>query len=62
MELDLLRSYYIKQKPSYWLFERPSGGKYSAKSVQNIYRSAQQKSGASPCRYSSHLAPFVRHI
>lgn len=46
--LDLLRIYYREYKPAYWLFEGQSGGKYSAKSVQKIYRKAQQKSGASP--------------
>jgi len=46
--LELLRKYYIKYKPSYWLFEGQSGGKYSAKSVQNIFRKAQKKSGTNP--------------
>jgi site-specific recombinase XerD len=46
--LELLRDYYRKFKPSYWLFEGQSGGKYSAKSIQSIYRDAQQKSGANP--------------
>lgn len=44
----LLRKYYKEHKPSYWLFEGQDGGKYSSKSIQNIYRKAQQKSGASP--------------
>lgn len=46
--LVLLREYYLKYKPSYWLFEGQSGGKYSAKSIQSFYRKAQQKSGANP--------------
>jgi len=46
--LKTLRKYVHIEKPSYWLFEGQSGGKYSAKSVQNIYRKAQQISGASP--------------
>ncbi len=43
--LDLLRTYYREYKPSYWLFEGQTGGKYSAKSVQNIFRKAVQESG-----------------
>lgn len=41
--LDLLRIYYIKYKPSYWLFEGQSGGKYSATSVQKVLRKAVKK-------------------
>lgn len=43
--LDLLRSYYLAYKPSYWLFEGQHGGKYSASSVQNIFRKAVQETG-----------------
>jgi site-specific recombinase XerD len=46
--LQLLRIYYKEFKPSYWLFEGQTGGKYSAKSVQNIFRKAQQDSGVNP--------------
>ncbi len=46
--LKLLRDYYKSYKPSYWLFEGQDGGKYSAKSVQNIFRRAQQASGVNP--------------
>ncbi len=46
--VQLLRKYYVAYKPSYWLFEGQSGGKYSAKSIQVIYRKAQQASGANP--------------
>ncbi len=46
--LQILRAYYKKYKPAYWLFEGQEGGKYSAKSVQSIYRRAQKASGASP--------------
>lgn len=41
--LPLLRDYYIKEKPSYWLFEGAGGGKYSASSVEKIFRSAAKK-------------------
>ncbi len=46
--LIILREYYMEYKPSYWLFEGQTSGKYSAKSVQSIYRKAQKKSGANP--------------
>ncbi len=46
--LKILRKYYIKYKPAYWLFESPDGGKYSATSVQKIFRKAQQKSRTNP--------------
>ena len=38
--LQLLRLYYIKYKPAYWLFEGQEGGKYSASSIQKILRRA----------------------
>ncbi|NJO87894.1 MAG: tyrosine-type recombinase/integrase [Chloroflexia bacterium] len=46
--LKLLRNYYKDYKPSYWLFEGQDGGKYSASSVQSIFRGAQKASGANP--------------
>jgi site-specific recombinase XerD len=46
--LELLRNYYKKYKPSYWLFEGQDGGKYSAASVQAIFRDAQIKTGVNP--------------
>ncbi len=46
--LQILRTYYKKYKPAYWLFEGQEGGKYSAKSIQAIYRRAQKASGANP--------------
>ncbi len=46
--LKLLRQYYKKYKPSYWLFEGQDGGKYGATSVQKIYREAQKKTGVNP--------------
>ena len=46
--LLILRKYYIQYKPAYWLYERQTGGKYSATSVQKIFRKAQKKSGANP--------------
>jgi len=46
--LPLLRNYYRQFKPSYWLFEGQEGGKYSAKSIQQIFRAAQLKTGVNP--------------
>lgn len=46
--LELLREYYRKHKPSYWLFEGQEGGQYSAKSIQNIYRKAVKETRSNP--------------
>ena len=46
--LILLRDYYKVNKPSYWLFEGQSGGKYSASSVQSIFRKAVKKANINP--------------
>ncbi|VAX18404.1 Tyrosine recombinase XerD [hydrothermal vent metagenome] len=43
--LDLLREYYKIYKPKDYIFEGQKGGKYSSKSVQNIFKSALKKSG-----------------
>ncbi len=43
--LTLLRQYYVAYKPKFWLFEGQSGGQYSAKSVQQVVKSAAQKAG-----------------
>lgn len=46
--LNLLREYYKVHKPSYWLFEGQDGGQYSARSIQNIYRTAARGAGVNP--------------
>ena len=46
--LLLLRRYYIKEKPAYWLFEGQDGGQYSPRSVQAVFRKAMTKSGINP--------------
>ena len=43
--LTLMREYYKKYKPSYWLFEGQDGGKYSTTSVQRIFQKAVKESG-----------------
>jgi site-specific recombinase XerD len=42
--LALLREYYKQYKPKEWLFEGQKGGKYSPKSVQNIFKKALNNS------------------
>ncbi len=46
--VQLLRTYFKKYKPSYWLFEGQKGGQYSSKSIQNIFRKAQLEAGVNP--------------
>ena len=46
--LDLLRDYYRKYKPAYWLFEGRDGGQYSSTSIQKIYRKAVKETGSNP--------------
>lgn len=46
--IELLRSYYKLHKPSYWLFEGQSGGKYSATSIRNIFRKAVNETASNP--------------
>jgi integrase/recombinase XerD len=41
--LKLLRQYYIKHKPAYWMFEGANGGQYSSTSVSKIFRKAVTK-------------------
>lgn len=43
--LELLRTYYIKYKPAYWLFEGPKGEQYSVRSVQEILKKAKALAG-----------------
>ena len=43
--LSLLRGYYKTYKPQDYLIEGQTGGKYSPKSVQNVFKSAVKKAG-----------------
>ncbi len=43
--LEELREYFIKYKPSYYLFEGQKGERYSEKSVQNIVKNTALKAG-----------------
>jgi site-specific recombinase XerD len=46
--LKMLRNYYKKYKPAYWLFEGQDGGQYSSTSIQSIYRRAVKETGSNP--------------
>jgi integrase/recombinase XerD len=43
--LDELRAYYLEYRPKDYLFEGQSGGQYSIRSVQAVFKSAMKKSG-----------------
>ena len=43
--LEMIRQYYKKYHPKYWLFESPDGKQYSASSIRNIFEKAKQKAG-----------------
>ncbi|MCK4407127.1 MAG: site-specific integrase [Bacteroidales bacterium] len=43
--LQMLIKYYKKEKPKEYLFEGQNGGKYSATSIQKIFKKAKIKSG-----------------
>lgn len=52
--LDLLRLYYKQHKPKIYLFNGQSGGKYSMKSCQNIYKKhIDKESSIHTLRHSS---------
>lgn len=46
--LIMLRDYYKNFKPSYWLFEGQTGGKYSVTSVRQIFRKAVKNTNSNP--------------
>lgn len=46
--LPLLREYYKKYKPAYWLFEGQTGGKYSVTSIRMIFRRAVKDTNSNP--------------
>ncbi|MEL7340275.1 MAG: site-specific integrase, partial [Bacteroidota bacterium] len=43
--LELLREYYHKYKPRVWLFEGESGGRYSSRSLQQVFQRAKVAAG-----------------
>jgi len=46
--LPLLRLYYMEYKPSYWLFEGQSGGKYTQSSIRSVFRKAVKDVNVNP--------------
>jgi site-specific recombinase XerD len=46
--LQLLRTYFIEWRPSYWLFEGATGGQYSVSSIQKVFRKAAISANISP--------------
>jgi len=46
--LILLREYYRKHRPAYWLFEGIDGEQYSSTSIQKIYRRAVKATQSNP--------------
>lgn len=46
--LILLRAYYKKHKPSYWLFEGQTGGQYTTTSIRAIFRKAVKETNSNP--------------
>jgi integrase/recombinase XerD len=43
--LTLLKEYYKQYRPDEWLFEGQTGGRYSATSIEKIFREAVSKAG-----------------
>jgi integrase/recombinase XerD len=43
--LELLRSYYRKEKPAKWLFEGAGGTQYSSTSIYNVVKNSARKAG-----------------
>ena len=43
-----IEKYLEEFKPDYWLFEGQTGGRYSARSIQQIFRRAVAKAGVNP--------------
>jgi len=43
--LNLLRKYYLKEKPVNWVFEGADGGQYSATSIFNVIKNSASKAG-----------------
>lgn len=46
--VHLLRDYYKRYRPSYWLFEGQTGGQYSATSIRSIFRKSVTATNSNP--------------
>ncbi len=46
--VPLLRSYYMKYRPAYWLFEGQHGGQYTTSSITKVFRRAVKAAQVNP--------------
>jgi integrase/recombinase XerD len=62
--LPILRDYYVKYRPSKWLFEGISSEEhYSARSAQQIFKDAYKKLGLPPqCSFHSLRHSYATHL
>ncbi len=61
--LSLLRKYVREFKPSYWLFEGQTGGQYSSRSINAIFRRAVVEKGLNPWATTHTLRhSFATHL
>ncbi|TXG36718.1 tyrosine-type recombinase/integrase [Seonamhaeicola maritimus] len=61
--LEQLRAYYKVYKPKQWLFESPSGGKYSVSSIRQVFNRSRKKAGVNvPATVHTLRHSFATHL